>query len=178
MKIKTDPYVRIINGVKHIIYPDHLKEQIVGELENGTLSIKEALSKYQIHRVETIKQWLKQYSHLEPQQYRRTWLDIATKHRLVRQIDSGQLDIAEASARYHVTAETIKDWLKQYSCGPISNKKLQTMETAPSDIGKQKQSLQSIIEQQKLKIASLEAIIDIAEKQYDIPIRKNSGTKQ
>jgi transposase-like protein len=166
MKIKTDPYVRIINGVKHIIYPDHLKEQIVGELENGTLSIKEALSKYQIHQVQTI------------QQYRRTWLDTATKHRLVRQIDSGQLDIAEVSAKYHVTVETIKDWLKQYSCGPISNKKPQTMETAPSDIGKQEQSLQGIIEQQKLKIASLEAIIDIAEKQYDIPIRKNSGTKQ
>jgi hypothetical protein len=39
-------------------------------------------------------------------------------------------------------------------------------------------NLLQIIEEQKLKIAGLEAMIDVAEKELNIDIRKKSGTRQ
>jgi exonuclease VII small subunit len=178
MAIKGDKFEKMVNGIKHVMYPDHMKEQIVRELENGSLTLGEAMSKYEIRQLDTLKQWLKKYSRLTQEQYMRGRSNPATRSQAVREIDSGRLTLEEAAIKYHVTIDTIKDWLKVYSCDVIKPLKHQRMKQNVPAVTTDEKNLLQIIEEQKLKIAGLEAMIDVAEKELNIDIRKKSGTRQ
>lgn len=115
MQIKTDKFEKMVKGVKHVVYPSHMKEQIVGELERGELTIWQAMRKYEIHETGTIKRWLKKFSKLEQEQYMRKRTSSSERHQILREIDSGQLTIAQASQKYKVREQTIKKWLIIFS---------------------------------------------------------------
>ena len=70
MKLKKEKVERIVSGEKHIIYPEEVKLQIVKELETGSISVKEVMAKYGIHRSGTVFDWLKRYSSQYRDNYR------------------------------------------------------------------------------------------------------------
>lgn len=176
--MKKDIQERIINGKKHIIYPQEIKQSIVKEIERGLLSIKEAQEKYGIAQAGTIQGWLKQYSEEYRTKYMRVIYTDAQRRTIIREVESGHLSILVACEKYRVTQETIKDWLKVYSC--LSNNDSIMQENTINNTSKTPviTSKNKELEALKLKIAGLEAMIDIAEAEFKIDIRKKSGTKQ
>jgi transposase len=176
--MKQEIHVRMIKGKKHIVYPQDIKQTIVKEIESGTLSVKEAQLKYGIHRAGTIQDWLKQYSEEYRTKHMRIIYTDAQRRTAVREIESGNLHIKAAAVKYKVAILTIKDWLKVYSCeSNISTKSQEIMisknTVVPVNTDKRKE-----LDELKLKVAGLEAMIDIAEREFNIDIRKKSGTKQ
>lgn len=176
--MKKDKIERIIKGIKHIVYPKDVKQNIVREIESGSISVKEAQLKYGIHQAGTIQGWLKEYSQDYRNNHMRVFYSDGQRRTAVREIESGHLHIEAAVIKYRVSRDTLKDWLKAYSCE--SNTTLQSQEMAKKADSEQVtgKAQQQAIEELKLKVAGLEALIDIAEKELHIDIRKKSGTKQ
>ena len=104
----------------------------------------------------------------------------AFKLKVVSEIESGQLTLAEARRVYDITGTTtIQRWLRQYGKNHLlpnvvriamknENDKLKELE-------REKQKLESALANAHLKIVSLEALIEGAEERYDIDFKKNFG---
>ncbi len=102
----------------------------------------------------------------------------AFKLQVVRQIEQGQLSIAQARRRYDIGgSSTIGQWLKDlgknhHTC------KIMRIET-PDDVDQrktlqhQKQDLESALAH--LKILALESTIAVAEKHFGVDLKKNSA---
>jgi transposase len=177
MAIKKDKYIKTVSGLQHTIYAEHEKQRIVGELDRGELSIGEACQKYGIHFRGTITNWLKKYSTLERSSYTRVYFDEATRRQIVRQVEGGSLTLEEAIKKYGIIhSKTIKQWIKKYSCQMPGEVKLKQGKDHSADDASAK--LLQTIEQLKLRVTGLETMIDLAEKEFRIEIRKKSGTKQ
>jgi hypothetical protein len=108
----------------------------------------------------------------------------AEKRWLVRELEAGRLTSGEAKARYAEISKDpyslIKNWRKRYGSDiPI---------TLPIMTEKEKQKVEALrlqlktaekqLEHAQMKNIALETMIDIAEEQLKITIRKKSGPKQ
>jgi ABC-type transporter MlaC component len=92
------------------------------------------------------------------------------------------MSIKEAQTAYGVKNEKIiRNWLSQYKTEkvelciitePVMAKKLKPISAA------QAESLQKALKEAELKINALNTLIDVAEEQLKIDIRKKSGAKQ
>jgi transposase len=175
--------VRMGRGnVPHSYYAIHVVKQIVKEIEAGEISIEEAHDKYSVSRV-TVVNWMKRHSVWNEDEYIHQRPPTELKRRVVQQIEQGILTRKEATKKYKVDSTTIGSWLKLYSCEvKIILPKMQ--ERAQQDIYEisliehEKAGLKTAVTELKLKVAALETMIEIAEKEYKINIRKKSGTKQ
>lgn len=109
------------------------------------------------------------------------------KRTVVRSIESGRLSIGEAQRTYGIkTPQTIERWRKQIaqenadlglSNEALMKNKKPTGKPASAnttDI----EFLQKSLEEAQLKIAALNTLIDVAEDQLKINIRKKPGAKQ
>lgn len=174
MKVKGDKIVKVTSkGTRYVVQPEHIKIQAVKELENGELTIKQAMEKYEINRPVTIKDWLSKYSSQKEDYQIKPRVDTSVKRQVIRSIEMGYLTKKEASEQYGVSRSSIDYWIKLYSCSVSTNN--QESKELKSD--KQK-DLEKSLEVAKLKILALETMIDEAEKSLKIDIRKKSGTKQ
>jgi hypothetical protein len=112
---------------------------------------------------------------------------VAFRRWLVREIVSGRMAIKDALDRFdfgHKNNETsrtiIGEWMKQYSPSipvtlPVmSEKERQKLEA----LQKQVKELEKQLENAQMKNVALETMIDVAEEQLKIKIRKKSGPKQ
>ncbi len=161
------------NG-KEISYTRYSKREIkniVLEIENGDICISEAAEKYDV-APETIKDWLRRMS---------TKLIVETKQRhpeeikktIVRDIEAGIITIDEACLKMNVYKHTIVNWIKKFSIQTSHFDDFAITKEDISDMATNKE-----IDELKLKIIALETMIDVAEKELNIDIRKKSGTRQ
>jgi len=178
MELKKEKIERIVSGESHFIYPEEVKQQIVKELENGSTSVKEVMAKYGIRRSGTVFVWLKRYSSQYREKYMRVLLPLAERRQIAYKVESGALSLEVASNRYRVSQDTIKNWIKLYTCTPklvdIMAKNEEPQQSSPQET----KALQKQVEMLKLKVEALETMIDIAERNMKIDIRKKTGTKQ
>lgn len=123
---------------------------------------------------------------------RRTQKDYSLhfKIQLVKEIESGELSISAARKKYGIQGEsTVKQWLQKYGNFDWENqtpsnmpkspeKKIMELEAKVKLLEKQKAQLerQNYISDQKSIIFDM--MIDIAEKEYKIDIRKNAPSEQ
>jgi len=106
---------------------------------------------------------------------------------------SGKLSYSEAKRVYGIKGQgTIRKWIKRYQeqIGKINLHSMDTNDPTPQsiqpgnqsdfdgDLQKKNQELEEALKMAKLKITALETMIDIAESELHIDIRKKSGTKQ
>lgn len=105
------------------------------------------------------------------------------KLRIIHEINSGLLTIEEAVKKYDINyVQVIHRWMKAAelsSCSPMSK---------PSQTGSEKPETESLesenarlrkeLEDAKLRVLGLESLIEVAEEELEIKIRKKSGTKQ
>lgn len=165
---------RIIKGRPAHVFPKELIIEIVSEIDSGKISIEEVMSKYEISQRNTVRNWLKIYSKNEI-------LNLKTipddkKRQIIIQIESGALTFQEACRINKVTQRTLQIWYEKFSCINFDKKIQEKMKT--SELKPENNLEKKLLEEMKLKIASLETMIDIAEKEFKIEIRKKFGSKQ
>ena len=112
------------------------------------------------------------------------------KLQVVQEIERGELSTKGAARKYGVQARsTIVSWLRKYGKFDWENQtpsnmpksqeqKIMELEQQVKLLQKQKALLEKQVEQSDKKAIIFDIMIDIAEKEYNIPIRKNSSPVQ
>ena len=129
---------------------------------------------------------------VEPAYVKRTQKDysMSFKVEIVQQIEQGKLSITEAGKRYGIQSyATVLNWLRKHGNFDWENQspaqmpkspeqKILELETKVKLLEKQK----AFLEQQALradqKAIIFDMMIDLAEREYNIDIRKNSSPEQ
>lgn len=107
------------------------------------------------------------------------------KQQVVAEIEQKGLTQSEAKRKYGIAGSvTIHQWIKRYGKTHLLSRIVRIEmpeETTPQDIIKQlkneKQQLESALAQAQLKILTLETMMEVAEKELKIPIKKKYGNK-
>jgi transposase len=115
---------------------------------------------------------------------------LSFKLQLVKEVESGQLGLGEAQRKYGIQGDsTIKKWLRKYGNFDWENQTPSSMSKTPEQKIMELEAKVRLLEKQKAQlehqnhIADSKAIIfdmmiDLAEKEYNIDIRKNSLPEQ
>lgn len=161
-------------------------DQVVAELESGK-SAAEVRRKYGLKEA-TLYYWITNYSSKDYRENRRKILPVYTKRSIVRAVKNGSMSIHEAMTIYNIkSTETIKRWIlaeKRQMSELVNSNQLalkkeqsneQTSHLKPAD---QTEDLRRKLADAELKIAALNTLIDVAEEQLKINIRKKPGAKQ
>ena len=108
------------------------------------------------------------------------------KLRVVQQIEQGELGIQEAQLKYGIQGNaTVSNWLRKFgsfdwynqSSTPMAKnteQKLMELEQKVKLLEKEKARLVDQLARSDKKAILFDLMIDLAEKEYKIPIRKNS----
>ena len=112
------------------------------------------------------------------------------KLQVIQEIESGQLGIKAAQHKYGIQGNaTIRTWLLKYGSLDWENKSHLTLAKSPEQklleleakvrlLEKQKLSLEKKLESTDKKAIFFDMMIDIAEEEFKIPIRKKSLPEQ
>ena len=110
---------------------------------------------------------------------------VSFKLQVVQEIESGQLERLEACHKYGIQARsTITQWLIKYGTFDWENLSKKTMSKTPEQkileleakiklLEKQKSRAEHLAERADKKVIIFDMLVDMAEKEYDIQIRKN-----
>ena len=110
---------------------------------------------------------------------------ISFKLQVVQEIELGELSRIEACHKYGIQAKsTIKEWLRKYGNFDWENQVPTTMSKTPEQkileleakvklLEKQKARAEHLAERSDKKVIIFDMLVDMAEKEYDIQIRKN-----
>ncbi|MGY6648601.1 transposase [Wenyingzhuangia sp. IMCC45574] len=111
------------------------------------------------------------------------------KLQVVSEIERGELSTTAAQRKYGIQARsTVVSWLRKYGNFDWENQTPSNMPKTPEQklmeleqkvrlLEKQKAHLEKQLEQSDKKSILFDMMIDLAEKEYNIPIRKNSKPK-
>ena len=110
---------------------------------------------------------------------------VSFKLQVVEEIESGQLERLEACHKYGIQARsTITQWLRKYGTFDWENLSNKTMSKTPEQkileleakvklLEKQKARAEHLAERADKKSILFDMLVDLAEKEYKIDIRKN-----
>lgn len=110
---------------------------------------------------------------------------VSFKLQIVGEIESGQLSRTEACHKYGIQAKsTIREWLRKYGNFDWDNQSSIAMSKTPEQkileleakvklLEKQKARAEHLAERADKKVIIFDMLVDMAEKEYDIQIRKN-----
>ena len=105
---------------------------------------------------------------------------LAFKQKVISEIESGQLTIAEARRIYDIGGgETIYKWLRQLGRNHLINRVVRVEMTGEKDkikeLERQKRELESALAQAHLQNLCLEALLESVEEHYDVDVKKTFG---
>jgi len=110
---------------------------------------------------------------------------LSFKLQVVEQIESGELDRLCAHLKYGIQARsTITSWLRKYGTFDWENLNVVSLEKTPEQkiieleakvklLEKQKARAEHLAERADKKVIIFDMLVEMAEKEYDIAIRKN-----
>jgi transposase len=166
-------------------YDKSYMAQLVAEVVGGK-SIRAVCEEYGINR-STLRDWVYlQDIRLGNKRLKRP-VPIGLKRTVVRSIQSGRISMREAQLTYGIRAEeTIKRWIKEIEQENTEivvqtdelMAKDKSAKGASTDQQADVKALQKALQEAQLKIAALNTLIDVAEEQLKINIRKKPGAKQ
>ncbi len=102
---------------------------------------------------------------------------------LVQEIESGRMSWQEARSRFNLPLrfdKTYRDWQKRYSQEIVLSLPLMTAEERINlkKLETRNKELEKQLELAQMRLTAVNTMIDIAEKEYKLEIRKKSGPKQ
>ena len=105
----------------------------------------------------------------------------AFRQKVVTEIESGQLTIAQARKIYDIGGgSTIHSWIKKFGKNHLLSKvvriEMKDEQDKIKELERQKQELESALAQAHLKIICLESLVTCAEEQLGIDLKKNFGS--
>jgi transposase-like protein len=173
MKAKKNP--PNATGKVRSVFSGTDKEKIVEEIESERLSVQEAIVRYGVAGA-TLKRWVRTYGQGETIAGPLLRLTAMQQRQIIAEIETGNLTTLEALKKYKISESTFYNWRKKYSNDIVGIK-------AADNMKKNEEYTPSVpeskhLEELRLKIIALETMIDIAEKEFNIPIRKKCGSKQ
>lgn len=168
VKLKLDKHGRISNNQSIDVIMT-----LVEDVEKNKISFEEVQKKYGHVKLYTLKKWVEVYGSGSFTTKHRT-IAVDTKLQAVYELESGELTLKQVMRKYKVSDNTVKLWQKKYAGSSDKSKPALDEQLQELD----ERAAQKQIAELKLKIYGLETMIDVAEKQYHIAIRKKFGTKQ
>lgn len=114
---------------------------------------------------------------------------LSFKLQIVQEIEQGLLTRTQALSKYGIqSGATIRAWLKKYGNFDWQNQTPLSMSKTPEQkileleekiklLEKQKARAEHLAERADKKVILFDMMIDLAEKEFNIPIRKNSNPK-
>lgn len=128
----------------------------------------------------------------ESEHVKRTQKDYSYSFKLqvVQQVERGELGIKAAQRKYGIQGDgTVRKWLEKHGNFDLENKsrlpmsesreaKLLELEQKVKLLEKQKKRLEYQVGQADKKAIIFDIMIDLAEKEYNVPIRKKSLPEQ
>lgn len=171
------------NGQIIKVLPDKLKRELVKKIESDQISIDDVMLEYEISYPSRIKDWLIKFGKNREQYVsnRRSHLSPQEKIKIVTEYNSEQKTIIQYCKELEINPSTFRRWENLYSC---SKHKTRTVKMKPIDekiinlIGNNSSKIIKELDDARLKIAGLETMINIAEEDLKISIKKKYGTKQ
>jgi transposase-like protein len=159
-----------------IPFPKQLIVQIVKEVEEG-LSRKEACARHGMAYC-TLVEWMLRFGSPVYQLCKRSHFSSQQRRSIIRAIREGRMTKDEASLIHKVGKKTLSTWLREAKQEDSELVCFNQNDMAVKQINYSGSDLQKELAQAQLKIKALETMIDIAEEQFKIAIRKKSGAKQ
>ena len=110
---------------------------------------------------------------------------LSFKLQLVEEVEQGQLTKSQAKLKYGIQGDsTVTKWLQKYGTFDWENQVSRTMSKTPEQkileleakvklLEKQKARAEHLAERADKKVIIFDMLVDMAEKEYDIQIRKN-----
>lgn len=160
-----------------------VRDEIIKAIENG-VPRSVFTKRYGVCR-STLSSWMRDHGSLEYQAKRRgKHLSKVEKETILRLIQQGQLTTHQARKTYGIGGDVLDQWLKAAmrknpdlvidSQNAMKKKAAEQPDTADPE----KRALEKALQEAQLKIQALNTLIDVAEEQFKIAIRKKPGAKQ
>ena len=98
---------------------------------------------------------------------------------VVEEFRSGNYSVKELAELYHVSATSIYRWIHKYS--PADSPSIKVVEMSEStdkkvnDLKTRIAQLERMLGQKQIKVDFLEKMVELAEDQYDLDLKKNSS---
>ena len=151
----------------------------VSSVEAG-LSRKIVCEQYAV-ALSTLDVWMRLYGSAQYHAHKRRTLGSQQKRNIVRAITEHRLNIKEAAIANGVSTAAVHSWIRTINREntelAVLNRSVMAQQL-PAGPPQDLKALEQQLQEAQLKIAALETMIEIAEKQYEIEIRKKSGAKQ
>ena len=96
------------------------------------------------------------------------------RKRIVEEIESGSVSIAEAARRYGTNKSTVKNWLEEYGA---FRPRRSIVEVVMSDEKAKIEELQKALAEAHMKLRIYDKMIEFAGKKYKTDIKKTFGTQ-
>lgn len=116
---------------------------------------------------------------------KKCYYPVKFRWKILQQIEVGILDKQQACEKYGITPILIRKWRKQYfqrhvkpHLNPRPMKPKQSQAEKIKALEKQLKQTQKALEDEKLKSRAYEIMIDIAENELNIPVRKKHGPRR
>jgi transposase-like protein len=113
--------------------------------------------------------------------------EFALMRKVVQDYLDGDQSLREVGERYNLPDRSVSDWVQRYNkrqepfnevVSPLMPDQTQQQNDNQTDLQQQNAELLKKLEYANLKITGLEIMIDVAEEQLGIDIRKKPGAKQ
>jgi len=155
--------------------------EIVRAVERGATR-REVINRYGMAK-STLSDWMREYGS-SAYQARIKPLSVTDRRSLVRGIEEGKMTEAEAKMAFNLdSTRSVKRYLReaekekaelQRIAALMDKNEVRSEAISSEDV----KALKKALEEAELKIKALNTLIDVAEDQFKIPIRKKPGAKQ
>ena len=177
METKEGEFIYSNRRSKNQPFDKRLIEHIVELAEQGVPS-RDLLNDYGMNP-STLVDWMSKYGSAKS---RRKHYTTAEKRTVIRSIEEG-MSIKQAQIAFKISyPSVIRSWMKRFKeenddLNLIKAEEVTKEAVNPSD-NTELEALKKALEEANLKIRALDTMIDIAEEQLKIDIRKKSGARQ
>lgn len=163
-------------------WPLEVKREAIEAIDAGLFTTREIMEMYGVRAYETIANWRKHLSRAS--QNRRTFRESA-RRRIAHEVRSGLMSVERAMETYGILdRETIPRWIAQYEQDHDLELMAKERKREPEKDQKytsaedELAALRKELEHERLKNVALETLIEVAEEELNIEIRKKPGAKQ
>jgi transposase-like protein len=148
------------------------RKKIVALIEQGDITRQQAMQQYGIADPDTLRSWILRYS-TNPQSILGKVFTKAERRQAAYRIITGEVSNTTLATELSVAPSSLRQWVRNVKAETGYNKANKNLPSA-DEMASQSQTVEDL----QLKVAALNMMIDIAEKELGIDIRKKSGTKQ
>jgi transposase len=154
------------------IFSKEDRKKIVTLIELGELTRPQAMHEYGIADPDTLRSWILRYS-VNAETILGKNFTKAEKRQAAYRILSGEISNSQLALELSVDPSSLRRWVRDLKSETGYSKANKNLPCSPEMIGQSQ-----AVEELQLKVAALNMMIDVAEKELGIDIRKKSGTKQ